>query len=106
MNGGDELRVDPTGLRQMADRVRLSGEALGRCADPLGDSGFGTGVAAGRDYAEQGVALHAGVERVAERLRQWGAASVAMATAMHDAAVAYAATEQSNAQGVAGAGDH
>ncbi|WP_019929457.1 type VII secretion target [Nocardia sp. BMG111209] len=106
MNGGNELRVDPAGLRQLADRVGQSAEALARCTEPLGDSGFGAGTDAGRDYAGQGAAVRAGVERLAGRLRQWGTATAATATAMHDAADSYAAAEQNNAHGVAGTGDH
>jgi hypothetical protein len=102
MTGSEELHADPPGLRQLSDRARQSAEALGRTSAQLGDTGFG----AGRDYPEQGRAVHDGVARVAAWLRQWSDATAATATALHTAAVTYAATEDSNEQRVAGAGDH
>ncbi|MCX4096219.1 type VII secretion target [Nocardia sp. alder85J] len=104
MSSVDELRVDPPGLRQLAERAQQSADALGRYSEQLGDIGFGAAIA-GRDYAEHGQAVRAGVARVAGRLRQWSDDTAATAAAMRSAAASYTAAEQHNSQHAADTGN-
>lgn len=99
MGGGvDGFAVDIDALRAAAGTLRTSAETLGAQARRVDDHMFGVGNdEAGRNYSEQGMAVHHGLERLAGWLRDWGSATAATAGGFDVAVAEYVRNDRERA---------
>ncbi|MFF2552577.1 hypothetical protein ACFVUS_16345 [Nocardia sp. NPDC058058] len=96
MPGFNALGVDLDALRNTVTALRGSAETLGTQSRRVTEHTFGRDQA-GRDYAEQGAAIHAGLERIAACLAHWGAATLAIGDVFDHAATEYARLDRERA---------
>ncbi|MFB7721586.1 MULTISPECIES: hypothetical protein [unclassified Nocardia] len=88
MPGFNALGVDLDALRTTVTALRGSAETLGRQSRRITEHPLGPDHA-GRDYAAQGAAIHAGLERIAACLAHWSTATGAIADVFDHAATEY-----------------
>ncbi|MFI6870109.1 hypothetical protein [Nocardia sp. NPDC050406] len=102
-SGPDGFAVDIDALRAAAGSLRDSAVVLRTQARRVDDHLFGIGNdEAGRDYSEQGLAVHRGLERLAGWLRDWGSATAATAAAFDLAVAEYVRNDRERAERTGG----
>ncbi|WP_327112782.1 hypothetical protein OHB12_29675 [Nocardia sp. NBC_01730] len=96
--GGSEMVGVRTGeLGALGSDYRRSADAVRDQAERVADHLFGDGAEAGRNYAQQGIAVHQGLERISAWLKNWSDATTATADALGAAVVTYAETDSQRA---------
>ncbi|MEU0544421.1 hypothetical protein ABZ319_31575 [Nocardia sp. NPDC005978] len=90
MPGFGALHADLTEMRVAATTLRCCADALARQSRAVAENSFGAGSSdAGRDYAAQAAAIHAGFTRVAAFLHRWSSAALLTADVFDHAAAEY-----------------
>ncbi|WP_454194190.1 hypothetical protein [Nocardia sp. Marseille-Q1738] len=96
--GGSEMVGVRTGeLGALGDDYRRSADGVRNQAKQVAEHMFGDGGEAGRNYAQQGIAVHQGLQRISAWLKDWSDATTATADALGAAVVAYSDTDQQRA---------
>ncbi|MBF6297578.1 hypothetical protein IU459_08470 [Nocardia amamiensis] len=96
--GGSEMVGVRTGeLGALGDGYRRSATAVRDQSKRVAEHMFGDGGDAGRNYAQQGIAVHQGLQRISAWLKTWSDATTATADALGAAVVAYSDTDQQRA---------
>ncbi|MGX1806404.1 hypothetical protein ACWIGI_11875 [Nocardia sp. NPDC055321] len=95
MPGSGALHVDLDAVRAGITVLRDCADVLARHSRAVAENDFGTRNSdAGRDYAVQAAAIHAGFTRIAAFLHRWSSAAVATADVFDHAAGEYARVDR------------
>ncbi|MEU2036559.1 hypothetical protein [Nocardia amamiensis] len=96
--GGSEMVGVRTGeLGALGDDYRRSADFVRDHVERVAEQMFGDGGDAGRNYPQEGIAVHQGLQRISAWLKNWSDATTATADALGAAVVAYSDTDQQRA---------
>ncbi|WP_328409382.1 hypothetical protein [Nocardia sp. NBC_00403] len=100
------LGVSTGELGNLANDIRTSAGVVQTQSKRVTDHMFGVGNdEAGRNYAQEGIAVHGGFETIGNWLRNWSEAATAIADSVGAAVVVYSTTVEEHAKQIAAAGD-
>jgi hypothetical protein len=103
--GQGPVGVQTGELKRLADEMRASGTVLDQAASKVGQNLFGYGNSeAGRNYWQEGLAIHKGLEGIADWLKNWSTAIMTTGDALGAAVVVYSDTDVENAKIIANSG--
>ncbi|MDO3647230.1 hypothetical protein [Nocardia mangyaensis] len=105
MGYSNTLGVQTGELGQLGNDLKISGATVANTVKRITDNAFGAGDA-GREYAQEGKSIAAGLEIAIAWLNNWSSATTAIGDGVGASSLAYSNTDTENAKNTSKAGEN